>query len=217
MKNLSLILNLVLLAAVSVLFYLHFGARSVVTDKKEVAEIAASTVQYQMAFINSDSVLRNYDYFNTIRKQLEDKTRKYDQEFRNRAQGLQNEMTNYQRNAQNLTIGQARAVEEDLMKKEQNLRLYQESLTQDLMAEEAKMNQELYKRITDFLKEFGQERGLQIVFKYDTSSDVLYAGEGLDITNEVIAGLNETYKREKEGISKPAAKSAAKPDTTSTK
>ena len=197
MKNISLILNLVLVVAVALLFYLQFKTQTS-PDKEEVAEIAASTVQYQLAFIRSDSVLKNYDYFNTIRKQLEEKSKKYDQEYRNRAQGLQSEITNYQRNAQNLTMGQARAVEEDLVKKEQNLRMYQESLAQDLMNEEAKMNQELYNNITSFLKKYGQEMGFQIVFKFDTSSDVLYAGESMDITNEVIAGLNEAYKNEKE-------------------
>jgi outer membrane protein len=198
MKNISLIVNAVLVIAVVVLFYLQFKGQNASPDKEEVAEIAASTVQYQLAFIRSDSVLKNYDYFNTIRTQLEEKSRKYDQEYRNRAQGLQTEINNYQRNAQNLTMGQARAVEEDLVKKEQNLRMYQESLAQDLMNEESKMNQELYNRITSFLKNYGQEVGLQIVFKFDTSSDVLYAGESMDITYEVIAGLNEAYKKEKE-------------------
>jgi len=198
MKNISLVVNAVLVIAVVVLFYLQFKGQNASPDKEEVAEIAASTVQYQLAFIRSDSVLKNYDYFNTIRTQLEEKSRKYDQEYRNRAQGLQTEINNYQRNAQNLTMGQARAVEEDLVKKEQNLRMYQESLAQDLMNEESKMNQELYNRITGFLKKYGQEMGFQIVFKFDTSSDVLYAGESMDITNEVIAGLNEAYKKEKE-------------------
>lgn len=198
MKNPSIIINIVLSLAIVVLFYLHFKGEQAVPDKEEVAEIAASTVQYQIAFIRSDSVLKHYDYFNTIRKQLEDKGKKYDQEYRNRAQGLQNEINSYQRNVQNLTMGQARAIEEDLMKKEQNLRMYQESLAQDLMSEESKMNQELYKKITDFLKEYGLQKGLQIVFKFDTSSDVLFAGDSLDITEEVIAGLNEAYKKEKE-------------------
>ncbi len=216
MKNISLILNGILVLAVAVLFYMQFKGQST-QDKEEMAEIAASTVQYQLAFIRSDSVLKSYDYFNTIRKQLEDKSRKYDQEYRNRAQGLQTEFNNYQRNSQNLTMGQARAVEEDLMKKEQNLRMYQESLTQDLMNEEAKMNQDLYKKITDFLKEYGQEKGLQIVFKFDTSSDVLFAGDSLDITNDVIAGLNLAYKNEKEGNVSTTSKPQPKGDTTTIK
>ena len=216
MKNISLILNGILVLAVAVLFYMQFKGQST-QDKEEMAEIAASTVQYQLAFIRSDSVLKSYDYFNTIRKQLEDKSRKYDQEYRNRAQGLQTEFNNYQRNSQNLTMGQARAVEEDLMKKEQNLRMYQESLTQDLMNEEAKMNQDLYKKITDFLKEYGQEKGLQIVFKFDTSSDVLFAGDSLDITNDVIAGLNLAYKNEKEGNVSTTSEPQTKGDTTTIK
>ena len=69
---------------------------------------------------------------------MEAKTKKIEQEYRNRAQGLQNEITAYQRNVTNMTLGQVKAVEEDLGKKQQNLQMYQQSLSQQLMEEEAK-------------------------------------------------------------------------------
>jgi len=107
-----------------------------------------------------------------------------------------------------MTIGQAKAVEDDLGKKRQNLELYQRSLEQDLMGEQAKMNEELYKKITDYLKDYAQQKELQIVLKYNPSSDVLYGGSSVDITNEVIQGLNEAYKVDKSKA--PADSTAAK-------
>jgi outer membrane protein len=122
---------------------------------------------------------------------------------------LQNEITAYQRNVSNLTIGQARALEEDLTKKQQNLQMYQQSLSQELMNEESKLNKELYDRITTYLKKYGQENGLQVVLKFDPTSDVLYGVEALDITNIVVKGLNDEYKTEKEGGKNPKADSTA--------
>ena len=78
------------------------------------------------------------------------------------------------------------------------------------MSEEAKLNKELYDRITTFLKKYGKENGLQVVLKYDPSSDVLYGVETLDITSIVVSGLNEEYKAEKSG-------GKVKADTTSSK
>lgn len=206
MKNLSLILNAVLLVAVGVLFYLHFSS-----GKPSTASAAGvNPGDLQIAYINSDSVLKNYDYLKVNRVQLEEKTKKMDQDYRNRAMGLQNEIAAYQRNVSSMTLGQVRATEEDLGKKQQNLQLFQQSLSQQLMDEEAKLNKELYDRITAFLKKYGSEKGLQIVLKFDPTSDVLFAGEALDISKDVIAGLNAAYQAEKSG-------GAVKADTTATK
>lgn len=206
MKNLSLILNIVLLVAVIFLYVLHFSGRSVDANASSSAD--TSTMNLKLAYINSDSVLKHYDYLKINRDQLESKSKKMDQEYRNRAQGLQNEITAYQRNVSSMTLGQARAAEEDLGKKQQNLQLYQQTLQQQLMQEEAKLNKELYDRITTFLKKYGQERGLQVVLKYDPSSDVLYGRENLDITPDVIKGLNEGFQEEKKGSSTKADSTA---------
>ncbi|MFZ2906354.1 MAG: OmpH family outer membrane protein [Cyclobacteriaceae bacterium] len=194
MKNLSLILSTVLLVAVGVLYYLHFSA-----GPKSTGSANVPVGDLTIAYINSDSVLKYYDFLKDNKVVLEAKTKKMDTDYRNRAQGLQSEITAYQRNVSNLTIGQARALEEDLAKKQQNLQMYQQSLSQELMNDESKLNKELYDRITIFLKKYGKDNGLQVVLKYDPSSDVLYGVETLDITDVVVKGLNEEYKTEKSG------------------
>jgi outer membrane protein len=204
MKNLSLILNIVLLVAVAVLFYLHFSSAKPVSS--EGSSVAPG--EFTVAYINSDTVLKYYDYLKAQKTVLEDKSKKIEQEYRNRAIGLQNEIEAYKRNVNSMTLGQVRATEEDLGKKQQNLQLYQQSLGQQLMEEEAKLNRELYERITKFLKKYGTEKGLQVVLKYDPTSDVLFAGDAINITKDVIDGLNVEYTQEKTGV--PA-------DTTATK
>jgi outer membrane protein len=206
MKILSLILNAILIVAVGVLYYLHFASpKSVSVSSGDV-----STANLQIAYINADSVLKNYDYFKVSREKLESKGQKLDADLRNRAQSLQNDYAAYQRNLGSMTIGQAKAVEEDLTKKQQNLRMYQESLSQELMGEEQKINQELYGKVTDYLKKYGKERGIQVVLKYDPSSDLLFGGDNLDISKDVVKGLNDAYKEEQ-------ASPKAKADTTKTK
>lgn len=208
MKNLSLILNVVLLVAVAILYVLHFSGPGKMESKSSSSD--TSNVDLKVAYINSDSVLKHYEYLKINREQLEAKTKKMDQELQNRTVGLRNEITAYQRNVSGMTLGQARAAEEDLGKKQQNLQMYQQSLQQQLLQEEAKLNKELYDRITGFLKGYGQEKGLQVVLKFDPGSDVLYGGESLDITEDVIKGLNEAYVAEKKGPATKADSTTAK-------
>lgn len=208
MKNLSLILNIILLVAVGILYYLHF-ADGKSKSSPDMAEAGISG-DVKIAYINSDSVLKYYEYLKVNRDKIEEKTKKLDQDYRNRATGLQSEITAYQRNVNTMTLGQVRAVEEDLQKKQQNLQMYQQRLMQELGEEEAKLNRELYDRVTAYLKKYGQEKGLHVVLKFDPTSDVLYGVQALDISKDVIAGLNSEYQVEKSGVGAKADSTAQK-------
>jgi outer membrane protein len=192
MKNLSLALNVVLLIAVGVLYFLHFSSGK----ETPASADGIKPGELKVAYINSDTILKYYDFFKINAAKFETKGKKFDQDLQNRAQSLQNDITAYQRNYSGMTIGQAKAIEEDLAKKRQNLELYQRSLEQELMDEQAKMNEELYKKVTDYLKGYAQEKQLEIVLKYNPNSDLLYGGASVDITQDVIKGLNEVYKQE---------------------
>lgn len=207
MKNLSLVLNIILIVAVGVLFFLHFSGES---NEPQQEPGIMEAAEYSVGYINADSVLKNYDFFKEMQEKLQERGQKLEDEYKSRAEGLQKEVNDYQRNVNNLTIGQAKAVEESLMKKQQNLRMLQESLSQELIKEESKVNQELYEKITSYLDDYSKSHGLQMVVKYNQGSDVLYASDSMNITNAVIKGLNEAYKKEKEA----PAEGEANTDTT---
>lgn len=186
-----MIINVVLAVALAVLYYLHFSSNSSAASPESNA--AGIQGDLKIAYINADSVLTHYEYYKVNRDKLEAKSKKLDADLNTRAQGLQREITSYQNTAGSLTRGQAMALEEDLTKKQQNLRVYQERLAQELAIEENKFNKELYDRITAYLKEYGTQNGIHAVLKFDLTSDLLYAGDAIDITKDVIVGLNDNY------------------------
>ena len=191
MKNLSLVLNGLLIVAVAVLYYKHYNTNHPV----EATTVSAGDipVDHKVAYINADSVLVNYKYFDEIQSELKTTGAKLEKEYQSRAEGLQREVNDYQRSVNNLTIGQAKALEEDLLKKQQNLRMYQENLSQQLLKEESRLNQALYEKVTAFLKEYSERNDIDMVVKYNQGSDVLYANGSMDITKAVIDGLNTIY------------------------
>jgi outer membrane protein len=203
MKNLSLILNGVLLVAVGVLYFLFFS------NKKNNDSSVTAPSNLKIAYIKSDTVLKYYDYFKEMRVIYEAKNKRLDSDLQNRAQSLQNDISSYQRNVGNLTIGQAKAIEEDLGKKQQNFRLFQQSVEQEVVNDQTKLMNDLYGKITDFLKKYAEGSGLEVVLKFDASSDVLFGTPGIDVSQDVIKGLNEDYKNTKPG--------AVKADTTKAK
>ncbi|WMN11243.1 OmpH family outer membrane protein [Marivirga salinae] len=194
MKNVSLKLSIILTIAVAFLFFDKFSGTE--AEEESTSNEQKDEKIYQnvaIAYVHSDSLLANYDFMKDIESELGELSQKYEKEYQNRAQGLQNEINDFQRTAQNLTVAQGKALEENLMKKQQNLRVYQEDLSRKLRQKEAELNNELYKTISDYLKEYGDANNLQLVLTYSRGSDVLYANDGLEITNEVIDGLNKAY------------------------
>ncbi|MBM3176893.1 MAG: OmpH family outer membrane protein [Bacteroidetes bacterium] len=201
MKNISVVLNVVLLVAVGALYFIHFSSSPSAT-----APAGPSGDGLKIAYIQADTVLKHYDYLKAEQEKFDDKGKKIEQDMKNRAQSLQTEIQAYQQNVNNMTIGQAKAVEEDLGKKQQNFELYRERATQELMAEQDKLNKALYDKVTAFLKDYGTKNGYHVVLKYNTASDVLFASEGLDISRQVIEGLNDEYRKESGKLKTPEKK-----------
>lgn len=195
MKNLSLILNIILILAVGYLYFDEFT-----DDDQESGESTTDVVTSgKLAYVNSDTLLARYNYYEEVAGALEDKRSSMQQQYAKRAQALQGQVNDYQKTYLNMTVPQARAVEEDLMNKRQELAIFQESMTQELMQEEAKITSQLYENVSKYLKQYGDEHGLEIVFTYSPGSGLLYANNALDITDQVIEALNKEHDQGKSG------------------
>jgi outer membrane protein len=192
MKNASLILNAVLLVAVVVLFILHFSQKP--SGGVSGENFTPSSVK--VAYVNQDTLLKYYDFVKVNRDRLDKQLKNLSDQLANRQASLQREIQAYQNGVGNLTIGQARDLEASLQQKGQNLQMYEQSLQQQMMDDQSKVAEELYSKLTDYLKSYSKERGIAVVVKYDRSSDVLYAGDSLDISKDVIKGLNDAWKLE---------------------
>ncbi len=200
MKNLSLILNIILFVAVGILYYLQLTGIEVKPEETPVtASDSIMPEKVTIAYINEDSLLENYAYFQELASDLEEKRKNMEANYTSRAQGLQSEIENFQRSAGNMTINQARAVEEDLVRKQQNLRQYQETLSQDMMNEESRVNKQLYDRVTAFVEDYANREGITVVLNYRPGSVLLYGHPGMNVTQEVVEGLNREYKGVNQG------------------
>ena len=103
MKNTSLVINIVLGIAVIVLYILHFMGNSSSSPVSESGSEFNGKDGLSIAYVNSDSLLKNYDYFKELEKQFNEKRDKLNAEYQNRGMGLQREIENFQATAGNMT------------------------------------------------------------------------------------------------------------------
>lgn len=194
MKNISIILNFILAIAVGILYYLHFSGH-----KKESMEIisAKGSAPTNIVYVNTDSLLKNFEYFKQIKKDLETKSKKAEADLVNRQAALQKELQTYQQNAGGMTTEQRQRTEEGLMKKDQDLRTYGQTLGTQLQEEQVKLNDDLYNKVAGYLKEHSKGKNYQLILGYSKTGNILYASDSIDVTDAVLRGLNSEYKAKK--------------------
>ena len=146
----------------------------------------------QIYFVNSDTLLTRYGVFKKSKAQLEARGKRFEQDMQGRLRKLQNEFAAAQQKAQSgqLTQTQGQELEQQLMQKQQQLSAYKEEETGKLVDEEKRLSDRLNSNIQKFMKIFGRQRGYTYVLGYTSGGGILYASDSLDITDEVVRGLN---------------------------
>ncbi len=151
-----------------------------------------------IVYVNSDSLLNNYEYFKEIKTKFEGKSKQAEGDLKSKGAAFQREVAAYQQGANALSADQRAETEKRLARKQQELQAYQQNAGAALQNEEAAENEKLYDKVAEYLKKHAKDKGYKMVLTYSKgNSAILFADQSLDVTKEVIKGLNETYKSEK--------------------
>jgi outer membrane protein len=196
MKNLSLILNIVLVLAVGYLFIAKFSSNE---NVNAASESSVSADGIKVAYVQIDSLLVSYDLYNELRQQFSDNQQRMSADLDKRAQKLQADGADLQQKMENrlITQRQAEARQKELMQDQQNLIALRDQLTQKLSMDEQIMNKQVYDSVYSFLNHLNAKRNYNVIFSTTQGGNILMADTAMNITSEVIKGLNERYTGKK--------------------
>lgn len=197
MKNINYLINGVLALAVIILFVMHFsGKKDAGVPQSVSAGAEGVSGLLPIAYVNVDSLLLNYNYSKDLNEVIMRKQEDSRANINQKATALRNDMQEFERKYQNnafLTPQRAQEEQQRLLGKQQELQALDERLTQELMIEQQKLNEQLRDTIVSQLKVFNQSKGYQVIFSNTMGDNILLAGEAYDITAEVITFLNKNY------------------------
>ncbi len=199
MKKLSLVLNVVLLVAVGVLYFLHFSGgnkmtSSVVNQPAEVGEMG------KIAYVNFDTLMLNYQYYIDLKDQLFEKKNNIEAELSTKMKSFERKVIESQDKVKKglVTRYQAADMEKSLREEEQKLMQLKQQLEYQLMEEEQVMNRKLQHSIVDYLKEFNKKNGFSYVLSNTFGGPLLFTDSNLNVTTSVLNGINAHYQSNKE-------------------
>ena len=94
-----------------------------------------------------------------------------------------------------LSNSQVARLEANVSNSLRNYQVYKEDVEKRLTEETEKMTQGALNQINAYIETYSKENDIDIVIGVTLSGNVLYGAERIDITKEILTGLNQSYKQ----------------------
>ena len=155
-----------------------------------------------IVFFNIDKVVENYDMANDLRSVVETKVSGIQSEIDRRGNKLQKDANDFQNKMDKglLTSSVANAQYQKLQQQQNDYQQYAVRKQQEMAEEQQVMLNQIMNAISEFVQAYNAEKQYALILT--TSGDILPApvvtgSAALDITDEILAGLNAEYVKTK--------------------
>ena len=205
MKNTSLILSIVSLVAVVVFGVLSLTKGGKTADvQPEGAAVEAAASKGDIVYVDLDRVLMEYDMANDLRSVVETKVQNIQAEVTRRGKKLENEVMDFQNKIDKglMTRSVAEVQGQKLQQQEVEFNNYAAQKQQEIQEEQVVMMNQLGDAIQTYLQKYNEEKQYAMILTNSGGAPVITADASLDITDDVLAGLNEEYVKSKNNKSK---------------
>ena len=188
-------INAVLLLGLIGIYVLHFTSR---TNTKQNVDATAPLQKeggLTVAYVDSDTLLAKYQYAIDLQKELEAYRDQQERYYQQQMTQFQADYQNYLKNGSTLTLTQQQAKEAELKQRAEKLSTLEQELLGKVTERQLTENTKLLNAIFAFIREYNaaNQQFDIIMRKTFVDSPTLYLNPGMDITQEIIDGLNEEY------------------------
>ena len=200
MKNISIVLGPVFLFG-GIMMLGSCNSKPTPTAPATTASVAAppASAGSKIAYVNIDSLEANYELLKTKREEFKKKQASMENELQRSYQQMQNDAAEVQKKAQENTLTKSEydAAQKRLMQMQQSLETRKQSLTDQLVKEQDEFNKDLKARLDAFLAEYNKTGHYDYILSYSASgSSILYVNKQLDITKDVVDGMNASSQND---------------------
>ena len=193
MKNISLVINLLLVVAVGYLYYHNFSGKKTPASRQDSSSnIKDSSTGHRstMAYFNIDSVENSFEFYKEQKANYDKFKAGEESALKNLQEKFQSRLMQLQQ--MNMTPAdqeKARAELEGMQKEFQDKKNVSDN---NVYKKGVEMTDDIYKKINDYLKIYNTPQRYDFIIEYNPQM-VFYKDSTLDITGDLVKGLNENY------------------------
>jgi Outer membrane protein len=221
--TLTLILSIVAAAiscALLVLFFTMVMPRLGKKSKAAEASGESITSNGQVAYIQLDSLMNQYDMYNDLSSALESKANKVQSDFQRRGNKLNSDMQVFQNSVNKglMIRSEAERQQQDLLQRKQTLQDEANTKQQELAEENQVMLNQVLDALHSYLITYNEDHSYSLIFVTSGTPGTIIIGDpALDITNDVVKGMNEEYVKTRSSKKSSTAEDSNSETTKATK
>ena len=170
-------------------------------DKESIENTTASSTltadenehHIRIAFVNSDTVSKYYDFAEKIQTSLLNKRNAAENQFKDKMNNYQKLRSDFEKAAPIMGEREKMEKAQNIMTLEQEIMKFEQDLSEQLGQEELKITENYILKTHEYMQVIGKELGYDYVLSFRIGGPMLYADPAHDITKDVIELLNERY------------------------
>ena len=199
MKNNSLIISIV--SAVIAVAALVLNFTNGASPKKSAASAEAETagvsaVAGDIVYIQMDSLIVNYDMFNDLMTAFQNKVQGLQDDLQKKCRKLESDAKAFENQYTKglLTRSAAEDQQNKLVQRQQVLQEESARLQGELQEEEMVINNQVLDAIKTYLQTYNEEHQFALILTTTSATNnIINVNPALDVTADVLNGLNEEY------------------------
>lgn len=193
MKNISTILSvlaLLLAGGSSLWFYNHIDQLKKTSANTE----KHSGTSFKIAYFDIDSLEAHYSYFKDVLTQVKAKENAMNNELSGMEKNYQKKISEWQKKGTSMSQTESEQAQQEYAMMQQNYQARKQSMQEELFKHNEDLKSDIKKKIENFLKEYNKQKNYSFIFAYESNSFMYYKDTAFNITQDLIDGLNATYK-----------------------
>jgi outer membrane protein len=147
----------------------------------------------RIAYVDSNKLINGYQGMIDARQVYQKKASVWQANVDTLAKEVQLKIANYEKESLRMSQKEKDLSRELIRTKQKQLEDYQQALNGQAQQEDAKMTTEVVSQMNTFIKQYGEAHGYTIILA-TADGNIVYAQEAINITDEVLEGLNKQYK-----------------------
>ena len=201
MKSASLIFNIVLLALVGILFYLHFSSKGklpAIKNSTSTVNSNSAANEFRIAYFELDSITNSFAMVKDVKSELNREEEKMNNEMSQWQKRYNDQISKYQSQAQaqQMTQVESENANRDLLQLQETIRSKKQELDQKFQSMYMQKMQDVKVKIEKYLLEYNKDKEYSYIFAYEPGF-IYYRDTIFNITPDLVKGLNEEYSAKK--------------------
>ena len=191
--NIKSISTFIMSAAIMLGFCQCKQADNTNAAQQEQAPVAVSGLK--IAYIDVDSLLANYAFYQDLNEEFIRKQENYSLLLSEEKKKIDNDINEYNRKLQNNVFSseeRAKSEYSRISRRQQSLEEKALKYSQELDDESKTNSQKISETVDNFIKEYNKSHGYNLII---SKASLLFSDENLNITAEILDGLNASYNQ----------------------